>query len=106
MLSFRKHWKVASEGWYRGFLHRHNFLTGAERPLEIKRHKWLTLGNLETCFDVCAKVFVKAGAARVNPDYVPRHSKENMQWKQSKAPWQLKNILTFQKFSNNTYLKP
>jgi hypothetical protein len=29
----------ASEGWYRGILRRHNFLTGAERPLEITRHE-------------------------------------------------------------------
>jgi hypothetical protein len=36
----------ASEGWYRGFLRRHNFLIGAERPLEMTRHEWLTLGNL------------------------------------------------------------
>jgi hypothetical protein len=61
----------ASEGWYRGFLRRHNFLTRAEYLLEMKRHKWLTLGNLELCFDVCATMFVKAGVARVNPDYDP-----------------------------------
>jgi hypothetical protein len=61
----------ASEGWYRGFLRIHNFLTRAERPLEMTRHEWLALGNLETYFDVCAEVFVKAGVARVNLDYDP-----------------------------------
>jgi hypothetical protein len=37
----------------------------------MTRHEWLTLGNLETYFDVCAEVFAKAGVARVNPDYDP-----------------------------------
>jgi hypothetical protein len=61
----------ALEGWYRGFPRRHNFLTGAERPLEMTRHEWLTLGNLETYFVVCAEVLVKAGVAHVNPSYDP-----------------------------------
>ena len=61
----------ASEGWYRGFLRRHNFLTGAERPLEMTRHECLTLGNLETYFHVCAEVLVKAGVANVNLNYDP-----------------------------------
>jgi hypothetical protein len=29
----------ASEGWYRGFLRGHNFLTGAKRPLEMTRYE-------------------------------------------------------------------
>jgi hypothetical protein len=37
----------------------------------MTRHEWLTLGNLETYFDVCVEVFVKAGVARVNHDYNP-----------------------------------
>jgi hypothetical protein len=37
----------------------------------MMRHKWLTLGNLETYVTVCAEVFEKAGVARVNSDYYP-----------------------------------
>jgi hypothetical protein len=61
----------ASEVWYSGIIHKHNFLIGAQRLLEMARHEWLALGNLETYLDVYAEVLVKVGVARANPDYNP-----------------------------------
>eukprot|EP00873_Tetraselmis_striata_P040558 jgi/Tetstr1/460822/TSEL_005983.t1 len=59
----------ASEGWYRGFMKRHNLLIiGNERPHEMTRHEWLTLGNLENYFDVDAELFLKACVGEVNLD--------------------------------------
>ena len=36
-----------TKGWYQGFLKRQNLLTGASRPLEITREKWLTSENMK-----------------------------------------------------------
>ena len=61
----------ATIGWYRGWLRRTPCLTGHQRPLEMTMHQWLTEGNLEQYFEICANVLVKAGVAERNPAFDP-----------------------------------
>jgi hypothetical protein len=61
----------APEGWYREFLCRQYYPIGAERPLEMTRHEELALSILETYFDVCVEVFLRADVASLNHDYDP-----------------------------------
>jgi hypothetical protein len=49
----------ATIGWYQRFMSRHGFVTGAERPLEMTRAKWMTKENLETYNNIAADVLVK-----------------------------------------------
>jgi hypothetical protein len=60
-----------TEGWYRGFLHRQGMLTRHLRPLEMARHEWLTEQSLADYYKVAKGVLLKAGVARVNPDFQP-----------------------------------
>ena len=68
----------ATIGWYRGWLRRTPCLTGHQRPLEMTRHQWLTEGNLEQYFEICANVLVKAGVAERNPAFDPNKPEDEM----------------------------
>eukprot|EP00873_Tetraselmis_striata_P014248 jgi/Tetstr1/434512/TSEL_023604.t1 len=46
-------------------------LTGHLRPLEMARHEWQTEQNLADYYEVAKDVLLKAGVARVNPDFQP-----------------------------------
>ena len=61
----------ASEGWYRGFLRRHNLVTGTDRPLEMTRSEWLSDVNLSSYYETAAEILVNAGVAQPNTCYEP-----------------------------------
>ena len=58
-----------SRGWYYGFLERHGFSTGNQRPLEMDRAMWCTSKNMEQHYKILAETFVACGVAVPNPEY-------------------------------------